>query len=56
MTERIKHQLDRLEELMAPREVPKPRFTIRFIDPETHEVVGVVHYPRERDGETERMK
>jgi hypothetical protein len=45
MTERIKRQLDRLEKLMDPPEVLKPRFNIRFIDPATGEVVGVVHLP-----------
>jgi hypothetical protein len=45
MTERIRRQLEKIEASMAPRETPKPRFTIRFIDPETHEVAGVVHLP-----------
>jgi hypothetical protein len=49
MTKRIKQQLDRLEKLMVPREVPKPRITIHYIDPETREVVGVVRYPLEKD-------
>jgi hypothetical protein len=51
MTERIKRQLEKIEALMAPREVPKPRFTINYIDPETGAVVETVHYPREQDGE-----
>ena len=56
MTERIRRQLEKIEALMAPREVPKPRFRIRFIDP-TGEVVGIMRYPQEQqDGETERTK
>jgi hypothetical protein len=56
MNERIRRQLEKIEASMAPREVPKPRFTIRFIDPETHEVAGVVHLPRERDAENRKDK
>jgi hypothetical protein len=56
MTERIRRQLEKIEASMVPRKTPKPKFQIRYIDPETHEVVGIVHLPRERDGETERTK
>jgi hypothetical protein len=52
MTESIKRHLEKIEALMAPRKVPKPRFRIRFIDPETREVV---HYPK-KDGEREGTK
>ena len=49
MTERIKQQLNRLEKLMVPPKVPKPKITIHYIDPQTHQVIEVVHYPREKD-------
>jgi hypothetical protein len=56
MMTNLLRRLEKIEALMAPREVPKPRFRIRFINP-AGEVVGVLHYPqREQDGETERTK
>jgi hypothetical protein len=56
MMTNLLRRLEKIEASIAPRKVPKPRFRIRFIDPVTGEVVGVVHYPREQDGETERTK
>jgi hypothetical protein len=56
MIERIRRQLEKIEASMAPPKVPLPKFRIRFIDPKTHQVVGVLHYPREQDRETERTK
>jgi hypothetical protein len=55
MTERIRRQLEKIEALLAPAKVPKPRITIRFIDPVTGEA-KIVRYPLEQDGETERTK